>query len=264
MSTSGEDSSRSDRDFVQSLERGLMVITSFSGDHARMTLSEVARAAGLTRATARRVLHTLGVLGYVTTDGRTFELTPRVLDLGYAYLSSFQVGEIAQPAMEELSASVHESVSTAVLDGTEIVYVARVPTSRIMRIGLSIGSRLPAYATSMGRVLLADLPPVERAAVLDRSSLVARTANTVTAKAALLAVIDQVSDQGYALVDEELEDGVRSIAAPLRDRRGRTVAALNIGTQVGRVTKQRLMKELLPQLLATAQSISAQLAKQGT
>jgi IclR family transcriptional regulator, pca regulon regulatory protein len=262
MSTPADRSGQVDRDFVQSLERGLAVIRSFSADHSRMTLSEAARAAGLTRATARRVLHTLDVLGYVTTDGRTFALAPRVLDLGYAYLSSFQVGEIAQAAMEELSGSAHESVSTAVLDGTEIVYVARVPTSRIMRIGLSIGSRLPAYATSMGRVLLADLSRSQVEDVLDRSELVARTANTVTDRSALVAIIDQVREQGYAIVDEELEDGVRSIAAPLRDRRGRTVAALNIGTQVSRVTKLRLTKELLPQLLATAHAISGQLAKQ--
>jgi IclR family transcriptional regulator, pca regulon regulatory protein len=265
MSTDeGDGAAGEDRDFVQSLERGLAVIRAFSGEHPRMTLSDAARQADLTRATARRVLHTLRVLGYVTSDGRTFELTPKVLDLGYAYLSSFQVGEIAQQAMEQLSAAVHESVSAAVLDGTEIVYVARVPTARIMRIGLSIGSRLPAYATSMGRVLLASLPEDVARAVLDRSALEPLTSNTVTDPDELLRVIAQVRSQGYCIVDEELEDGVRSIAAPLCDRRGRVVAALNVGTQVGRVTKQQLVKELLPQLLSTAQAISGQLAKQGT
>lgn len=249
-------------EFVQSLERGLAVLTSFSAERPRMTLSEVAREAGLARATARRLLHTLDQLGYVTTDGRLFALTPRVLDLGYAYLSSLQVGDIALPYMEALSERVQESVSAAVLDGDEIVYVARVPTTRIMRIALALGSRLPALATSMGRVLVADLSPVRRDELLAAARLPAMTERTVTDVGALGGVLDEVRAQGWALVDQELEEGVRSIAAPLRDRTGRAVAALNIGTQVNRVTMKELRGEFLPLLLECAATISSQLAKQ--
>ena len=248
-------------EFVQSLERGISVLTSFSAERPRMTLSEVAREAGLTRATARRLLHTLGALGYVTTDGRQFELTPRVLDIGYAYLSSLQVGDLALPYMEALSERVHESVSAAVLDGDEIVYVARVPTTRIMRIALALGSRLPALATSMGRVLVGDLPAERRAQFLRTARPAAMTERTVTDPAVLAGVLDEVRAQGWALVDQELEDGVRSIAAPLRDRSGRAVAALNIGTQVNRVTMKQLRGEFLPLLLDCAATISSQLAK---
>ena len=152
-------------DFVQSLERGLAVIQSFDADHPHLTLSEVAARTGLTRATARRLLLTLGQLGYVSTTGRQFSLTPRVLDIGYAYLSSLNVQQIAQPYLEALSERVHESVSVTVLDGADIVYIARVPTKRIMTISLGLGSRLPAYCTSMGRVLLAELGPDELATV---------------------------------------------------------------------------------------------------
>jgi IclR family pca regulon transcriptional regulator len=248
-------------EFVQSLERGLAVLTSFSAEHARMTLSDVARQAGLTRATARRLLHTLDALGYVVSDGRYFELTPRVLDIGYAYLSSLQVGEIALPYMEALSERVHESVSAAVLDGDEIVYVARVPTTRIMRIALALGSRLPALATSMGRVLVADLPPDRRADFLRTARMPAMTERTTTDPALVASILDEVRAQGFALVDQELEDGVRSIAAPLRDRSGRVIAAVNVGTQISRVTMKQLRGEFLPMLLDCAATISAQLTK---
>src|SRR4029450_12396595 len=165
-------------DFVQSLERGLTVIQTFDAEHPRLTLSEVAARTGLTRATARRLLLTLGELGYVSSNGRRFSLTPRAPDIGYPYLSSLNVQQIAQPYLEALSERVHESVSVTVLDGADIVYVARVPTKRIMTISLGLGSRLPAYCTSMGRVLLAELGPDELAAALP-GSLERHTEHTI-------------------------------------------------------------------------------------
>jgi IclR family pca regulon transcriptional regulator len=248
-------------DFVQSLERGLAVLGAFSQDHPALTLSDVARRTGLTRATARRLLLTFASLGYMGTDGRQFELTPKVLDLGYAYLSSLGIGEIAQPSMEALSEQVHESVSVAVLDGDEIVYVARVPTKRIMTISLSLGSRLPAVTTSMGRVLLADLGPGELGTFLDRVQPQARTERTITDVDELRDALAEVRRQGFALVDQELEDGVRSIATALRDRRGRAVAAINVSTHAGRVSLKELKATFLPALLSTAAEINARLAK---
>jgi len=247
-------------DFVQSLERGLAVIQSFDGEPPDLTLSEVAARTGLTRATARRLLLTLGQLGYVSSNGRRFSLTPRVLDLGYAYLSSLNVQQIAQPYLEALSDRVHESVSVTVLDGADIVYVARVPTKRIMTISLGLGSRLPAYCTSMGRVLLAELGPDELAAALP-GSLERHTEHTVTTSAELAVVLKQVRAQGWALVDQELEMGLRSVAAPLRDASGRAVAAMNVSTQVARTSVDQLHEDVVPDLVATAGRISEALAK---
>jgi IclR family transcriptional regulator, pca regulon regulatory protein len=201
------------------------------------------------------------MLGYVRSNGRQFALTPRVLDLGYAYLSSLNLGEIALPYMEALSERIHESVSAAVLDGLDIVYVARVPTRKIMRLSLALGSRLPANHTSMGRVLLADLSAAERAAALQRIDFTPRTERSITTPEALARELDAVRSQGWALVDQELEDGLRSIAAPLRDRGRRVVAALNVGTQAGLVPLKELRSTLIPQLLQCASEISAQLAK---
>lgn len=250
-----------DRDFVQSLDRGLMVLQAFNAERPAMTLADMARATGLTRATARRLLLTLVSLGYVCTDGRTFELTPRVLDLGFAYVSSLQLPDIAQPFMEALSDRVHESVSASVLDGTQIVYVARVNTQRIMGISLAIGSRLPAAWTSMGRVLLAGLSDVQLDEFLDNLVVDGPTAHSITDVEALRAEVLAVRTQGYALLDQELEEGIRSVAAPLRDRRGRTLAAINVGTHAARVTLKELRGVILPELLTTARSIETQLAK---
>jgi IclR family transcriptional regulator, pca regulon regulatory protein len=250
-------------EFVQSLERGLAIIRVFDGVNPQLSLSDAARRAGLTRATARRILHTLATLGYVATDGRSFELTPRVLDLGYAYLSSLQVGDLAQPSMEALSERLNESVSVGVLDGTDIVYVARVPTKRIMRIALGLGSRLPALSTSIGRVLAADLPETARRALIEATLALPPNDFPTPRRSTrqLLALLDEVAEQGYALVDQELEVGLRSIAAPLRDRNERTVAAMNVSTAVARVPMERLVGELLPALLETAATVSALLAK---
>lgn len=246
---------------MQSLERGLAVIRAFSADHPALTLSEVARRTGLTRAAARRFLLTLARLGYVGSDGRQFHLRARVLDLGYAYLSSQPFWALAQPHMEALTESLHESSSISVFDDDEIVYVARVPTKRIMTIALAVGSRLPAYPTSMGRVLLAGLPEEALAAYLDRTDLVALTPRTVTDTGLLREIVERVGEQGWALVDQELEEGVRSMAAPLRDASGRVVAAINVSAHATRATLDRLRREFLPCLLATADQISLELGR---
>jgi IclR family transcriptional regulator, pca regulon regulatory protein len=248
-------------EFIQSLERGLAVLSVFSAANPSLTLSEAAVLTGLSRATARRILHTFVALGYVRSDGKNFEPTPKVLDLGYAYLSSLQLGDIALPSMEALSEKVHESVSLGVLDGHEIVYVARVPTTRIMSISLALGSRLPAHCTSLGRVLLAGLAPEELSSFLATAVLTARTERTVTSADVLAERIAETALLGYAVVDEELEDGVRSLAVPIRNRSGRVVAALNIGTQVGRVSMKQLRGEFLSQLLEAAAEITSRLAK---
>jgi IclR family pca regulon transcriptional regulator len=243
--------------FVQSLERGLAVIRAFDAEHPALTLSDVARATGLTRAAARRFLLTLTDLGYVHTDGRRFALSARVLELGYAYLSALTLPEVAEPHLERLVAEVRESSSVSVLDGDDIVYVARVPTSRIMRVAINVGTRFPAYATSMGRVQLAGLPESELAAYLERADLRALTAHTLASPEALRAELDRVRDQGWALVDQELEEGLRSIAAPIRDRSGAVVAAVNVSAHASRASKEAVRKSLLPPLLETAARIEA-------
>jgi IclR family pca regulon transcriptional regulator len=245
--------------FVQSFARGLSVIRAFGGKHGAMTLSEVAERAATTRASARRVLLTLQHLGYVRADGRLFRLTPKILDLGYSYLSSLDVWEYAEPIMEELVAQVRESCSASVLDGDEIVYVLRVPTSRIMSINLGIGTRLPAYATSMGRVLLAGLADAELAAYLSRTVRAALTPHTVTDAEALRAAVLQVRAQGWSLVDQELEIGLRSIAVPLTNGSGRVVAALNISAHAARVSAKGMVDELLPRLRFAQRQIDAAL-----
>jgi IclR family pca regulon transcriptional regulator len=237
------------------------VLEAFNAERPAMTLADMSRATGLTRATVRRLLLTLVALGFVCTDGRTFELTPRVLDLGFAYVSSLQLPDIAQPFMEALSDRVHESVSASVLDGSQIVYVARVNTQRIMGISLAIGSRLPAAWTSMGRVLLSGLSDAQLDEFLDGLVVSGPTQQSINNIEALRSEIHTVRSQGYALIDQELEEGIRSVAAPLRDRRGRTLAAINVGTHAARVTLKELRGVILPDLLATARSIESQLAK---
>jgi len=247
-----------DRQFVQSLERGLSVIRALSAPEPQ-TLSDVARATGLTRAASRRFLLTLQQLGYVHLDGTRFQLTPQVLELGYAYLSSLTLPEVAQPHLEKLVDEIHESSSVSVLDGTDVVYVARVPTRRIMRVAISVGTRFPAYATSMGRVLLAGLEPEALADVLDRTELMALTPETIHEAGALHAELDRVRDDGYALVDQELEAGLRSIAAPIRGRSGAVVAAINVSAHATRPVED-VIDTLLPPLLATAGAIERDLA----
>lgn len=254
-----------DRDsdtYVQSLARGLSVICAFGPGRASMTLSEVADAAGITRAGARRILLTLQTLGYVALDGRRFRLSPRILDLGYSYLSSLDFWSFAEPIMESLVERVHESSSASVLDGDDIVYVLRVPTRRIMSINLGIGSRLPAYAASMGRVLLASLPPAELEAYLAKTARRPYTKHTICDAAALRETLARVREQGWALVDQELEEGLRSIAVPLRNRSGRVVAALNISAHATRVSVKQMIDDLLPELLRAQADICTSLRLQ--
>jgi IclR family pca regulon transcriptional regulator len=251
-------------EFVQSLERGLSVIRAFGTDRARMTLSEVAREAELSRASARRFLHTLVELGYVVTDGRVFALRPQVLELGYAYLSSLSLPEVAQPHLEQLAEDVGESSSVAVLDGSDIVYVARVATHRIMSAAIQIGTRFPAVATSMGRAVLAHVPDGEREALLAAVTLAPLTPRTITDKGVLRAELATVREQGWALVDQELEEGLRSVAAPLRDGTGRVVAAVNVSAPVRRGPVEQMATEILTALLRAAREIEADLARTRT
>lgn len=248
-------------DFVQSLERGIAVIRSFSAEAPRQTLSDVARTTGLTRATCRRLLLTLTELGYARSDGRHFELTPAVLDIGYSYLASMRLDEIAQPYIEQLSERLGESSSVSVLDDTDIVYIARVPTKRIMNVAIGLGSRFPAFQTSMGRALLAELTDQQILDVFSRSSRERVTERTVSDGRALLDAIDVVRRDGWSLLDQELETGVRSVAAPVRDGQGRAVAAINVSTAASRTDIETLTGEFVPALLQAADLISAALAR---
>lgn len=250
--------------FLQGLDRGLAVIRAFSVDAPSLTLSEVARAVGITPATARRILLTLEELGYVRSDNRRFSLTPRVLALGWAYLSSLDLGELAGPFMEELSAKTRESCSIATLDLPDIVYVARVPTSRIMTVALGVGARLPAYPTSMGRVLLSGLPDEELTSYLETLHAEPLTDRTITSPEDLHAIITQARADGYALVDQELEQGLRSIAAPIHNARGRVIAALNVSAHASRSTPTSLCEDFLPPLRAAASQITVALTHRGT
>ncbi|GAA4192851.1 IclR family transcriptional regulator C-terminal domain-containing protein [Microbacterium oryzae] len=246
-------------DFVQSFARGLAVIRAFDGEHPRLTLSDVAVRAEVPRAAARRFLRTLEVLGYVRSTGREFALTPRVLELGFSYLSALSLPEVVQPHLEALSRRVDESVSAAVLDGADIVYVARVPTHRIMSVAITIGTRFPAHATSMGQVLLAQLPEAERERILAGSALERLTDRTITTPGALAARLDAVREQGYEIVDGELESGVRSVAAPVRGRDGTVVAAVNVSASAARVSVEQLRTDYLPALLDATAAIQADL-----
>jgi IclR family transcriptional regulator, pca regulon regulatory protein len=249
--------------YVQSFARGLAVIRTFNAQRPEQTLTDVAAAAGLTRAGARRILLTLQTLGYVEADGRLFRLTPKILDLGFAYLTSMPFWNLAEPIMEDLSSRVHESCSAAVLDRTEIVYVLRVPTHKIMTINLSIGSRLPAYCTSMGRVLLSALSDDELDATLDATQIIAYTPRTIVDKDELKKVIAQVRAQGWAIVDQELEAGLISMSAPIRNRQGRVIAALNISGNLQRNSAKQMVKAFLEPLQQASQTVSALVARRG-
>lgn len=245
--------------YVQSFARGLAVIRSFSALAPEQTLSEVAARTELTRAGARRILLTLQTLGYVDGDGKHFRLTPRILELGFAYLSSLPIWNLAEPVMERLAEQVRESCSAAVLDGTDIVYVLRVHTHKIMSLNLGVGSRLPAYCTSMGRMLLAGLPDAELQQRLRSSDLRAHTQRTVIEVPELMERVQQVRVQGWCLVDQELEEGLISMAAPITDRAGQTVAALNISGQANRTSAEVMQQTMLPALREAAKTISLML-----
>lgn len=248
--------------YVQSLARGLAVLRAFDSEHPELSLSDVGRRTGLTRATARRLLLTLVELGYVRFDGKLFSLAPAVLELGYAYLSSQRLPELARPRLEDLSARLLESTSLALLDGTDIVYVARVARRRIMTVDIHVGTRFPAYATSMGRVLLAGLTPAELDDYFRTAALSALTVQTIHDESALRELLDQVRRDGYVIVDQELEPGLRSMAAPVVDAAGRTVAAVNVSTNVADPAAGDLIDSLAA-LRATAAALSTDLRVAG-
>ena len=256
-------------DFVVSLARGIEIIKAFGtselgsehqpkmGPSDALTLSEVAEKTGLARAVVRRFLYTLVELGYVITDGKYFRLTAKILDLGYAYLSSFSLPNIAQRFLEEVTLETKESSSASVLDGHEIVYVARVQTRRIISVSLGVGSRLPAFCTSMGRVLLAHLPPEALEKYFKTAQFQRFTDKTICDSPALRKELSNVLKQGYALVDQELEIGLRSLAVPVLAGRARVIAAINIGTQAARTSKIEILQNFLPVLHQAAKNISS-------
>jgi IclR family transcriptional regulator, pca regulon regulatory protein len=247
-----------DPDFMASFARGLAVIRAFSGGTGRRTIGALAQSTGLSRAAVRRCLYTLHQLGYVgLDDGRHYVLRPKILALGYAFLSSSSLVVSAKPLLERVSATVHESCSMAVLEGESIVYVARSASSRrLISIDLGVGSRLPAYCTSMGRVLLAGLAPNELDGYFAKLVPIAYTERTVTQRSELRRILDDVGRRGFSLVDQELEIGLRSMAVPVRDLDGSVVAALNISTHASRVPAEELETRCLPALLAAAQELT--------
>jgi IclR family pca regulon transcriptional regulator len=243
-------------DFMTSLARGLAVLRGFSNVRGPQTIAQLSAHTGIPRAAVRRCLHTLKELGYVDAALNNYTLRPKVLALGYAYLSSTPLTVSAQPLLDQLSAALHESTSLAVLEDDEVVYVARAATARVMSVALGAGSRLPANCTSLGRVMLAYLPPEQLDAYLARTTLVPRTKHTVASADRLRAVLDGVRQAGYAVNDEELELGLRSIAVPVRGASGKVLAALNCGAQSARVSVAQLEQTFLPALQRSAQELS--------
>jgi IclR family transcriptional regulator, pca regulon regulatory protein len=244
-----------DPDYMLSLARGLAVLRAFGRGSEILTVAEAARGSGISRAAARRCLHTLQKLEYVAGTSGSFRLTPRVLALGHAYLGTSPIVLAAQPVLERVADRLHESSSLTVLDGDEIVYVARAATRRILSVGLSVGSRLPAYCTSMGRVLLAFVDESERAACLARTRFVRQTAHTIVDRAALEREIARVREAGFALVDQELEIGLRSLAVPVRRPDGSVAAAMNVGVQATRVERKTMVRDYLPVLREAAEEV---------
>lgn len=249
----------SERDFIQSIERGFAVLAAFDAERTNPTLAELATATDLSRPAVRRILLTLQKLGYVRGNNGRWSLTPRVLSIGQHYSASHAMIETAQPHLLTLAEHTHESASLAAIDGAEVVYVARVPVRRIMSINVSIGTRVPAHATSMGRVLLAWAPEPVVDEVIARSGLRAFTRRTVTDEAEFRRVLRQVRSDGWSLVAEELEDGLLSVSAPVRDQSGQVVAALASSTSSGRSDVDRLRTEIVPLVVATADKISAEI-----
>ncbi|OOY21189.1 IclR family transcriptional regulator [Thioclava sp. DLFJ5-1] len=235
-------------DFIASFAKGLRVIECFGAETPRLSIAEVAQATGFDRATARRCLLTLNAEGYAEYDGKFFTLTPKVLRLGMGALASLPLPQIVQPWLDQLTDRIGQSCSVSILDGTEIVYLARAAQRRVMSIGLMPGSRLPAHCTSMGRVLLAALPPEEARAAVEASDLTPRTAYSLTDPGEILARIDQVRRDGFAVIDQEVEIGLRSIAVPLYDMHGRVVAALNTGMAASADPAETLIETYLPEL----------------
>jgi IclR family pca regulon transcriptional regulator len=251
--------SSDDKEYVASLEKGLSVIEAFGIMNRPLTLSEAAEITGHSRASARRSLLTLQRLGYVESDGKLFRLAPRVLRLGYAYVTSTATSKIVQPILESISERTQESSSVAVLDGTDVVFLARAATRRSLTNGLGLGSRLPAYCAATGRILLAALPPEDAEERLQRTRRLPLTPHTCTEMRALLNLLEDARRRGYAVSDEELELGVRSIAIPLRDNYGRTIAAMSIVASVHRYTLDAMLERLLPQLESARRMLASML-----
>jgi IclR family transcriptional regulator, pca regulon regulatory protein len=248
--------SRSGREFVKGVQRGFAVIKAFSADSHALTIAEVAARTGLTRAVARRYLLTLDELGCVVQNGSHFKLTPRLLDLGFTYLSTLDVANFAQPFMEKVVEKLHESCSVSVLDGADCVYVARVPAKRIMSINLVVGSRLPVHATSMGKVLLASLSVSDLNAYFASATLNRLTRRTICDETTLRRAVKEVRERGWAFADQESEDGVRTVAAPIVDRSQQVVAAINVSGHAARVSMKELRRHYLPVVLDAARQIS--------
>jgi IclR family pca regulon transcriptional regulator len=245
-----------DKEFMNTLAKGLAVLSAFGKQRPAMTLSNAAGVANLSRATARRVLRTLAQLGYVVQDGRAFSLTPRVLELGFAYLSGQDWIDRALPMMKEVSEQLGESCSGSILQGVEIVYVARVPARRIMSTALAVGSRLPAFHTSLGRAQLGYLDGAEIWRRLRSVPMEAYTPFTITDMQALFDRVRADREQGFSIVDEELEQGLRSIAVPILDRTGQAVGAINLSAHTTRTTRNEMREKFLPELRRIAQRIS--------
>ena len=247
-------------DYVQSLHRGLVVIRAFDAAHPLLTLSQVAARTALSRAVARRLLLTLAHLGYVGQQGRQFSLTAQVLELGFSYLSSLSAATLAQPVMEQVARQIDESCSLAVLDGHDIVYVQRIAVRKVMTISLGIGARLPAFCTSMGRMLLAGLEPAALEQWLRALQAEPRTRFTLTAREPLRRAVERARTQGYCYVEQELQEGLCSIAVAVRDQQRRSIAALNCGMPFRVGARSHALKHVLPVLRAGAQRIERSLA----
>ncbi|MCD4660696.1 IclR family transcriptional regulator [Agrobacterium sp.] len=248
-----------ERDMMGGLAKGLRVIEAFSAERPRLSISDAAEITGLDRATTRRCLLTLSELGYAAYDGKFFTVTPKVLRLGTGCLATMPLPKIVQPLIDHLSEEIGQSTSVSILDETEIVYVARAAQQRVMSIALMPGSRLPAYCTSMGRVLLSAQPSERRRDILEASRLVARTEKMITDIDALLAEIEVTGHRGYALIDQEVEAGLRSIAVPLKSVRGQTVAALNVGLAASAASMEELVERYLPALLSVQRELARML-----
>jgi IclR family transcriptional regulator, pca regulon regulatory protein len=242
------------RDLIAGLEKGLAVLSLFSDSRDRLTMADAARDAGLSRAAARRVLLTLQHAGYVATDGRFFTPTPRVLRLSRGYLEARSIPERVQPVLDSIMRQTGESSSAAILDGREIVYVARSATRRIMSVGLAVGSRLPAHATSMGRALLAHLPDDAREAFYRQAPFASFTPKTITEAENLRRELTRIHAEGFALVDEELELGLRSIAVPVLTG-GNVEVAINVSVSAAQMSVQEMREQLLPVLLSAVKSV---------
>ena len=246
-----------DPNFMTSLARGLAVIQAFSDSKRQLTNAQLSAKTGLSRASVRRCLYTLAKLGFAASDdSRHFYLRPRILALGHSYISSMPIASAAQPVLEHVSRMLHESCSIATLDGVDIIYLARASVTRIMAVDLRVGSRLPAFCTSMGRVLLANLPPEEQEARIAQIDFVPMTERTVRSPEKLRQILKLVRRNGYAIVDQELELGLRSMAVPIQSPAGRVVAALNAGAHAQRASIQDLQVRFLPHLQAGAQELS--------